>query len=415
MAADGVSLRRNIGELSLHRRSGGLNARERVMEGRLAGLATAFFVLADMEREGEGSENSEADEMDEDATTFLLFRQDMLTARLIERPPYVFHRKTFADYGEAECYNRMRFRREDLPRLQHVLGIPDVLHGKNRALYLGEEALVFLLLRMAYPDRLSDFEEEFGRDYTSLSRLFRVITKFLYDRHSHVLKDGLAAWTDHFPEFARVIARVTTVDGDDHVVAFVDGTLRPTTRLSQVEGAVDDAQRGAYNGHHRTHGIKFQGVMAPNGIMIALHGPFAGNRHDAYLMDRTGLNALMATAQLVPAPPRKHVVYGDAAYGIMPYVQRGFRGVNLTEAQRRYNRKMSAARICVEWGFGETMTNFALLDYKKNLKIFLSPIGQWCTVAQLLQNCHTCLYGSNATRYFNLAAPSLEDYFDMFT
>ena len=71
---------------------------------------------------------------------------------------------------------------------------------------------------------------------------------------------------------------------------------------------------------------------------------------------------------------------------------------------------MSAVRICVEWGFGKVISNFAFMDFKKNLHIYLQPLGKMYFVAVLLTNCHTCLYGSQTGMYFNLAPPDLHVY-----
>ena len=55
---------------------------------------------------------------------------------------------------------------------------------------------------------------------------------------------------------------------------FVDGTAREMDRPS-----VD--QRHVFSGHKRKHVIKFQSVMAPNGLVVNLSVPYAGTRHDS--------------------------------------------------------------------------------------------------------------------------------------
>ena len=47
---------------------------------------------------------------------------------------------------------------------------------------------------------------------------------------------------------------------------FVDGTVRPISRP-------DENQRVVYNGHKRVHGLKFQSVVIPNGLIAHLYGP----------------------------------------------------------------------------------------------------------------------------------------------
>ena len=44
----------------------------------------------------------------------------------------------------------------------------------------------------------------------------------------------------------------------------------------------------------------------------------------------------------------------------------------------------------MEWVFGDILSYFAFLDFKKNLKIGLSPIGTMYSVCGLLRNAITC-------------------------
>ena len=47
---------------------------------------------------------------------------------------------------------------------------------------------------------------------------------------------------------------------------FVDGTVRPISRPGEN-------QRLLYNGHKRVHGLKFQSLVLPNGLIAHLYGP----------------------------------------------------------------------------------------------------------------------------------------------
>lgn len=71
---------------------------------------------------------------------------------------------------------------------------------------------------------------------------------------------------------------------------------------------------------------------------------------------------------------------------------------------------MSKLRESVEWGFGKIVQYFAFLDFSKNLKILLQPIGKYYVVGALFTNCHTCLYGSTTTSLFGVPPPGIEEY-----
>jgi len=105
-----------------------------------------------------------------------------------------------------------------------------------------------------------------------------------------------------------------------------------------------------------------------------------------------------------------YVIYGEPAYGLTRNILAPFRGVRLTDDQQEFNSRMSKLRVSVEWGFGKICQLFGFLDFKKNLKILLQPIGKYYLVAAVLANGHTCLYGSQTRTFFGLDPPELDDY-----
>ena len=89
-----------------------------------------------------------------------------------------------------------------------------------------------------------------------------------------------------------------------------------------------------------------------------------------------------------------YVIYVDPAYGVSRHILAPFHGARLTPQQQDFNRAMSKVRVSVEWAFGKILQYFVYMDFKKNQKILLQPVGKYYLVAALLTNCHTCLYGS---------------------
>ena len=61
--------------------------------------------------------------------------------------------------------------------------------------------------------------------------------------------------------------------------------------------------------------------------------------------------------------------------------------------------------------FGDIVKYFALMDFKKNLKLELSAVGKMYIVCTRLTNVHTCLYKSVPSTFFDLDPPMIEDYF----
>ncbi|QRW18531.1 hypothetical protein RhiXN_03455 [Rhizoctonia solani] len=61
--------------------------------------------------------------------------------------------------------------------------------------------------------------------------------------------------------------------------------------------------------------------------------------------------------------------------------------------------------------FGEVIWQFDFLDFHKNQKVLLQPVGVFYTVGVSLTNAHVILHGSQVSTYFNCPPPSLEEYF----
>lgn len=104
-------------------------------------------------------------------------------------------------------------------------------------------------------------------------------------------------------------------------------------------------------------------------------------------------------------------LYGDPAYQLRVHLQAPFKNVVLTQQMKDFNASMSSVRVSVEWLFGDIINYFKFMDFKKNLKIGLSPIGKMYIVCAILRNALTCLYGNSTSDFFELQPPSLQEYF----
>lgn len=156
--------------------------------------------------------------------------------------------------------------------------------------------------------------------------------------------------------------------------------------------------------------MKFQSIAAPDGMIIHLDGPYAGARHDSYLLSKSHL-----LDEIFPRHLRNFVVYGDPAYGINDYIISGYQGANLSELKQEFNKRMSKVRECVEWEFKEVVVRlWAFLDFSKNLKLWLSPIGKYYIVGIIMKNVFNCYNPSQTSRYFNCPPPLVYDYLHSF-
>lgn len=184
-----------------------------------------------------------------------------------------------------------------------------------------------------------------------------------------------------------------------HIFMFVDGTDLPVCRPGIYQNVL-------FSGHHWVHSLKYQGLDLPNGIQPFPFGPIAGSNHDSFMLRASGLIPLLH--RLSRELGIIYAAYGDLAYPNDPCLLRPTGGSE--PWQVAFDSSMSSYRIAVEWGFGKVFTLFAWLDYRHAHSVLLSPVGLIYPVANILANCHTCLYGSQTGSYFSLLPPSLEAY-----
>lgn len=104
-------------------------------------------------------------------------------------------------------------------------------------------------------------------------------------------------------------------------------------------------------------------------------------------------------------------IYGDPAYPVRVHLQFPFRGGQLTQPETAFNASMSSVRTSVEWVFGDITSYFAFLDFKKNLKIGLSPVGKMYCFVKKCTYMH--VYGNTTSTFFDVQPPSIYEYFQV--
>ena len=97
------------------------------------------------------------------------------------------------------------------------------------------------------------------------------------------------------------------------------------------------------------HGLKFQSVALPNGLIENLYGPVEGRRHDAGMLKDSGLLNDLSRAGF---NTRGEVLclYGDPAYPLRPNLMRPYCQGDvpvLTPEMEAFNTAMSSVRVSV--------------------------------------------------------------------
>ena len=328
---------------------------------------------------------------------------DINTSSNLEFPYWKYPSFNLENISDAECAAEFRILKSDVYKLAEVMQIPPLIKCYNRSVFDGLECFCVFLKRFAYPCRYGDMVPRYGRPAPELCLMSNATLDHIYNRFGRLLHDFNQLWLA--PQQLEIFAnKIHSKEAPlDNCWGFVDGTVRPVCRPGHN-------QRIIYNGHKRIHALKFQSIVAPNGLIANLFGPVEGCRHDS---------AMLAMSQIYPQMQqfsrdqngRPMCIYGDPAYPHRPQLQGPFKGNNLTPLQKQYNKAMSEVRASVEWVFGDLVNYFAFMDFKKKLKVGLSAVGKMYIVCALLTNAHTCLYKSMTSTFFDLDPPIIENYF----
>jgi nuclease HARBI1 len=253
----------------------------------------------------------------------------------------------------------------------------------------------------------------FPRREAVLSMIHNRVLDMIFEKYQHLLllnPESLSA--QDLLSLSKAVSRKTGVSGLKTCFGFIDGTVRPVCRPT-------DIQHQHYNGHKRQHALKYQGIIASNGIFLEMFGPCLGRDHDARLLHESNL---LERLERLPKPlsygqdgPEDHLdlpfcLYGDPAYPLSETLLKPRHGARLSFNDKLFNYAMSRARQAVEWGFGLVIGQWAFVDFKKNQKIGLQQVGKMYLVTVLLSNIKNCIEPNLVSTYFGIGPPELEDY-----
>lgn len=261
-----------------------------------------------------------------------------------------------------------------------------------------ELAIAILLGRLAWPKRLCDHEWLFGRSRSYISMTFTAILLHLHRRYHAIVEwhpyldyDGIRSYAEALTKSANTV----------EIWGFIDGTSRPICRPGED-------QEVFYSGYKKIHGIKFQGIATPDGLIMSCSGPYSGRTNDLRMFQRSRLEERLRRLFDGRTP---YYLFRDSAYQSCYKVRTPLRRYRQLSAQElRYNQLLSSDRISVEQVFGRVLQQWHFNCLKSLHKLGLSPIGLHYTVAVLLTNCYTCLHGNAVSSRYGIQPLPLEQY-----
>jgi hypothetical protein len=180
-------------------------------------------------------------------------------------------------------------------------------------------------------------------------------------------------------------------------------------------------QEMSYSGHKCCHGVKFQAVVTPDGLIACLYGPLEGSGHDAQMLVESNilvqkLRNLMPVPEDDPEAVPEFQLYGDPAYSESRYLIKRFLNAHRGSSEARLNKKMSKVRECVKWSIRNVITYWSYLDYRRAMQLYKIPVAKYYFVGVFLSNCICLLQGNITSNYFAMNADDLmtiNEYIDL--
>ncbi|KAH9112469.1 hypothetical protein AeMF1_013204 [Aphanomyces euteiches] len=310
---------------------------------------------------------------------------------------------------DATAIHKYRFTIEQLLVLTVSLNFPAWITTQWMDKVDSLEAIAMTCRRLAEPSRLFTVANEFGRSTEACSRVVQTTVRHIYTNFADIIFFQDELMSSRSQMYANAVKDKCGLSVMN-CIGFIDGTKQYISRPSPRENAPtnENLQRAAYNGHPRRHCLNWQGITAPDGIVVGMYGPVEGRRHDATVLSMSRMLDIFRAHEIL----QDYCIYGDPAYGCQQCLSSPFRNAQAGSPEAAFNAAMSSVRESVEWSFHIIKSLWGYVSVDKKMKVRNSPVGMFWLVAALLTNCNTCLkpQGNQISMYFGLRPPTLEEY-----
>ncbi|KAL1473444.1 hypothetical protein MTO96_038667 [Rhipicephalus appendiculatus] len=97
-----------------------------------------------------------------------------------------------------QCFRQVRFEKADFPVLVRALKMPQYITSAQGVRVAASEALCIRVRRLAYPNRLCDLQEYFGRHYSVVSSISNKVLYHIEKKFGCLLDDmTIHPWLKH--------------------------------------------------------------------------------------------------------------------------------------------------------------------------------------------------------------------------
>ena len=333
-----------------------------------------------------------------------------------------------SEMSDQKCTEKFRFNRvaidklighydEGLNRFDGLLKLPRKFVMGDRSVFRGDVAFLYYVQRQVEWERLvNKSEEQLGKEYSSISRMYNTVATWLYDTWSWRVIDNRQFEEFWVPRFegsnAKFRARYQNLHGNPVPERYENVAFVYDTSFYQICVPTDpDIEHVTYSHYEKQNGIKIGAAVSFCGMAMLLSHIFGARHNDNFLLREQRLNRSLQIAQLLQL--LQYIGYMDKAFFDKSHMKASYnaRAWDMEDWMHVMNTNMKKACLAsVEWKFLRINNFFGLIKDKRRLKLQQSPIEKYIVNAYFLDNLLIICQGCNTHQSFNLDSPSLEEY-----
>jgi len=286
-----------------------------------------------------------------------------------------------------------------------------------------ETALLLLLYRhQSTSTTLVAMGEHLGVDPSTLSMFLDRVEEYVDGRWGRLLAvENVAVFNHRFGMYREaVVKKYARLRGEPHIAAlpgrFVDsGAFLDCFRFRICiprDPNIPNVQRAFYNRKFGGFSVLFAVITFPDGLCVTTGGD-SGSKNDPQCVNDNNLVNILAAAR---HPNGDDIVcLADAAFGLSNHIRPLLRRNMI--AYDYYTggmlRALSGCRIAVEWSVGEVKMDEHFAEQFLHNKLRQTRPVRAMRVSSLIRNLFRCLSGCNATTYFSVMPPTVEEFLSM--
>ena len=324
---------------------------------------------------------------------------------------------TFAAWAPTS-WTDMRVEAAHLPLLLRGLRIPHEINlPEKKGKVTGECALCILLVYLAYPNRLTDMQKYFQRHGTTIGVILKVVIHDLYHTHKHLVLDNFAFFAPRLGMYKEkiLLSHAPNVQLDEggimaNTVGFLDGSHFTCARPM---GEHLPNPNPMYNGKTKTQSFNVLGVVFPDN-MLMISPVVPGSIHDTTIYRKYMQESVEREFRAENAHGFNAMLYADRGFtrsqNVLPAHKLRQGQAVLTPWNEYHNSIMRKCRVTIEWIFADVESFHKYIGIPEQQRPMNGKLGMTFTVAALIHNCCTCLYGGKVAKKFDCRSPELCDY-----